>query len=59
MFSGVIKLEGNKLIGHMIGYFGKSVLKPVTILPDSISFTKKYDKRPDTIFYVFNKEGNL
>lgn len=62
MFSGIIFPDPDTpsaLAGVMVDDFGDSVLTQVVILPDSFSFTKKYERRPDLIHYAFRKEGSL
>jgi hypothetical protein len=47
------------LTGHMLDTFGNSILSDIYIDDGVIRFKKKYDSRPDTIQYVFEKkDGN-
>lgn len=61
MFAGTIFPDPNSegiLLGEMEDYFGLSTLV-VTLSETKLSFTKKYDARPEVLKYSFRRQGNL
>lgn len=60
-FSGTIRLQTfGTLQGNMEDCFGRATLRNVRMRQDEfLSFTKKYDNRPDTIEYEFHYRNGI
>lgn len=61
MYAGTIWLEPESSIfmGEMADAFGESDLSEITLGPDELSFSKKYEHRADTIKYSFRRQGSI
>lgn len=62
MYAGIIRPNPNfppQLIGGMVDHYGESTLSDVEVSNIQVGFVKKYDRRQDTIRYLFKvKDGN-
>ncbi len=61
MYAGTIwfELESGIFMGEMVDAFGESDLSEITLGPDELSFSKKYEHRADVIKYSFRRQDSI
>jgi len=58
MFRGKVTREGSSLKGTLVDPWGKSTIEGKIEGEEKMKFVKKYENRPDLIFYSFKKESS-
>ena len=63
IFSGAIYPDGkdvsHTLVGQMFDHYGYAVLTDVLVSDDEVRFTKRYERRQDTILYTLTSAAKL
>ncbi|MFA6447133.1 MAG: hypothetical protein WCW31_02635 [Patescibacteria group bacterium] len=61
MYAGTIwlELESGIFMGEMVDDFGNSGLSEITLGPDELKFSKKYEHRADVIKYSFRRQDSI